>query len=147
MTNVDTLAVKDFLLKLQESIVDRLAEIDPDAEIVTDQWDRDSGGSGVSRVMSGGKVIEKGGVNFSHVFGKAMPASATAERPELAGTFGSSPGLRRAVQSCPEQSKFIQRQRFPKQSRTLLKWSCHGTVSRCQMPFRGRRLPRRRHLR
>ena len=85
LTNVDTLAVKDFLLKLQESIVDRLAEIDPDAEIVTDQWDRDSGGSGVSRVMSGGKVIEKGGVNFSHVFGKAMPASATAERPELAG--------------------------------------------------------------
>ena len=84
LTNVDTLAVKDFLLKLQESIVDRLAEIDPDAEIVTDQWDRDSGGSGVSRVMSGGKVIEKGGVNFSHVFGKAMPASATAERPELA---------------------------------------------------------------
>ena len=76
LTNLDTLAVKDFLLKLQESIVDRLAEIDPDAEIVTDQWDRDSGGSGVSRVMSGGKVIEKGGVNFSHVFGKAMPASA-----------------------------------------------------------------------
>ena len=31
LTNVDTLAVKDFLLKLQESIVDRLAEIDPDA--------------------------------------------------------------------------------------------------------------------
>lgn len=93
MTNVDTLAVKDFLLKLQESIVDRLAEIDPDAEIVTDQWDRDSGGSGVSRVMSGGKVIEKGGVNFSHVFGKAMPASATAERPELAGRAFQAMGV------------------------------------------------------
>lgn len=93
LTNVDTLAVKDFLLKLQESIVDRLAEIDPDAEIVTDQWDRDSGGSGVSRVMSGGKVIEKGGVNFSHVFGKAMPASATAERPELAGRAFQAMGV------------------------------------------------------
>lgn len=93
LTNVDTLAVKDFLLKLQESIVDRLAEIDPDAEIVTDQWDRDAGGSGVSRVMSGGKVIEKGGVNFSHVFGKAMPASATAERPELAGRAFQAMGV------------------------------------------------------
>lgn len=93
MTNIDTLAVKDFLLRLQESIVDRLAKIDPDAEIVTDQWDRDSGGSGVSRVMSAGKVIEKGGVNFSHVFGKAMPASATAERPELAGRAFQAMGV------------------------------------------------------
>jgi coproporphyrinogen III oxidase len=30
-------------------------------------------------------VIEQGGVNFSHVYGDAMPASATAHRPELAG--------------------------------------------------------------
>lgn len=93
LTNVDTLAVKDFLLKLQESIVTRLAAIDPDVAIVTDKWDRDSGGSGVSRVMSGGKVFEKGGVNFSHVFGKAMPASATAERPELAGRAFQAMGV------------------------------------------------------
>jgi coproporphyrinogen III oxidase len=93
LTNVDTLTVKDFLLKLQESIVARLAAIDPDVAIVTDKWDRDSGGSGISRVMSGGKVFEKGGVNFSHVFGKAMPASATAERPELAGRAFQAMGV------------------------------------------------------
>jgi len=93
LTNVDTLAVKDFLFKLQESIVTRLAAIDPDVAIVTDKWDRDSGGSGISRVMSGGKVFEKGGVNFSHVFGKAMPASATAERPELAGRAFQAMGV------------------------------------------------------
>lgn len=93
LTNVDTLAVKDFLLKLQESIVARLAAIDPDVTIVTDKWDRDSGGSGISRVMSGGRVFEKGGVNFSHVFGKAMPASATAERPELAGRAFQAMGV------------------------------------------------------
>lgn len=93
LTNVDTLAVKDFLLKLQESIVARLAAIDPDVNIVTDKWDRDSGGSGISRVMSGGRVFEKGGVNFSHVFGKAMPASATAERPELAGRAFQAMGV------------------------------------------------------
>lgn len=93
LTNVDTLAVKDFLLKLQESIVARLAAIDPDVTTVTDKWDRDSGGSGISRVMSGGRVFEKGGVNFSHVFGKAMPASATAERPELAGRAFQAMGV------------------------------------------------------
>ena len=93
LTNVDTLAVKDFLLKLQESIVARLAAIDPDVTIVADKWDRDSGGSGISRVMSGGRVFEKGGVNFSHVFGKAMPASATAERPELAGRAFQAMGV------------------------------------------------------
>ena len=93
LTNVDTLAVKDFLLKLQESIVAGLAAIDPGVAIVTDQWDRDTGGSGISRVMSGGKVFEKGGVNFSHVFGKAMPASATAERPELAGRAFQAMGV------------------------------------------------------
>ena len=32
-----------------------------------------------------GKVIEKGGVNFSHVFGAGLPPSASAHRPELAG--------------------------------------------------------------
>ena len=35
--------------------------------------------------MADGAVFEQGGVNFSHVFGDNMPASATAHRPELAG--------------------------------------------------------------
>jgi coproporphyrinogen III oxidase len=35
--------------------------------------------------MKEGAVFEQGGVNFSHVQGKEMPASATAHRPELAG--------------------------------------------------------------
>ncbi len=43
------------------------------------------GGGGRTRVMTNGAVFEQGGVNFSHVAGKAMPASATAHRPELAG--------------------------------------------------------------
>ena len=35
--------------------------------------------------MENGSVIEKGGVNFSHVFGSGLPPSASAHRPELAG--------------------------------------------------------------
>lgn len=92
-SSVDTLAVKAFLLQLQESICARLAEIDPSAEQIIDKWDRETGGAGVSRVISGGKVFEKGGVNFSHVFGKSMPASATAERPELAGRSFQAMGV------------------------------------------------------
>ncbi|MCI5106648.1 MAG: oxygen-dependent coproporphyrinogen oxidase, partial [Pseudomonadales bacterium] len=50
-------------------------------------------GSGITRVISDGAVFEKGGVNFSHVFGKAMPASATALRPELAGRAYQAMGV------------------------------------------------------
>ncbi len=38
-----------------------------------------------SRVLREGRVFEQAGVNFSHVHGDAMPSSATAHRPELAG--------------------------------------------------------------
>lgn len=85
MSNVDTEAVRLFLLELQENICARLAAEDGAAEFITDRWDRGDGGGGVSRVLSEGAVFEKAGVNFSHVFGKALPPSATATRPELAG--------------------------------------------------------------
>ncbi len=38
-------------------------------------------------------MIEKGGVNFSHVMGDQMPASATAHRPELAGRAFEAMGV------------------------------------------------------
>jgi coproporphyrinogen III oxidase len=85
MNTIDTNAVKQYLLGLQGQICSALEKVDGGASFRTDQWDRDSGGSGITRVLSEGKVIEKGGVNFSHVFGKALPPAATAKRPELAG--------------------------------------------------------------
>ncbi|XNM88509.1 coproporphyrinogen III oxidase [Escherichia coli] len=51
---------------------------------VEDSWQREAGGGGRSRVLRNGGVFEQA-VNFSHVHGEAMPASATAHRPELAG--------------------------------------------------------------
>ncbi|MGB1108880.1 MAG: coproporphyrinogen III oxidase, partial [Gammaproteobacteria bacterium] len=77
-------AVKDYLLGLQDSICAGLETVDG-GSFLQDQWDRAEGGGGRSRVIEGGEVIEKGGVNFSHVFGPGLPASATAARPELAG--------------------------------------------------------------
>lgn len=85
--------VRGYLLKLQENICSSLEALDDKANFGTDQWDRDSGGMGISRVLSEGAVVEKGGVNFSHVFGKSLPGSATATRPELSGRSYQAMGV------------------------------------------------------
>jgi len=82
---IDTAAVKQYLLNIQSQICAGLEAADGKAQFRTDQWDREKGGSGITRVISDGAVIEKGGVNFSHVFGNSLPPAATAKRPELAG--------------------------------------------------------------
>jgi len=81
---VDVEAVKRFFVGLQETIVDRLAAADG-KPFARDEWRRPEGGGGVSRLIEEGAVFERAGVNFSHVFGDRLPASATAARPELAG--------------------------------------------------------------
>ncbi len=85
MTTPDLDAVKTFLLDLQDQICEGLAEEDGSGEFAEDSWQREGGGGGRSRVLENGEVIEKGGINFSHVFGEGLPPSATAQRPELAG--------------------------------------------------------------
>lgn len=77
--------VKGFLLKLQDDICQTLELSDGKGSFQEDNWERTEGGGGRTRVLTQGAVIEQGGVNFSHVFGTQMPASATAARPELAG--------------------------------------------------------------
>ena len=86
-------SVKAYLLNLQDTICHTLSLADGGACFVEDQWDREEGGGGRSRVLRGGHVIEQGGVNFSHVFGTQMPASATAARPELAGRSFQAMGV------------------------------------------------------
>ncbi|CAH9063072.1 Oxygen-dependent coproporphyrinogen-III oxidase [Pseudoalteromonas holothuriae] len=81
--NLDT--VKTFLLSLQDSICAGLEQADGKGKFVEEIWQREEGGGGRTRVIRDGAVIEQGGVNYSHVFGNSMPASATAHRPELAG--------------------------------------------------------------
>jgi len=82
---IDIQAVKDYLLALQQRICEGLAAADGTTEFGTDSWSREDGGMGITRVISDGKVLEKGGVNFSHVFGSRLPPAATAARPDLAG--------------------------------------------------------------
>jgi len=84
----DALAVRDYLLDLQRRIVDALSDFDG-RRFEVDEWTRPAGGrlrgQGRSCVIEQGAFFERGGVNFSHVQGDALPASATALRPLLAG--------------------------------------------------------------
>ncbi|MEW5887661.1 MAG: oxygen-dependent coproporphyrinogen oxidase [Pseudomonadota bacterium] len=80
----DSAQVKDYLLDLQSRIVAALEAFDGQP-FRMDQWDRPGGGGGVTRVIEEGDFFERGGVNFSHVFGEGLPPAATAARPELAG--------------------------------------------------------------
>ena len=89
----DKNAVKSYLLDLQERICAVLEAEDGTGRFHEDSWEREEGGGGRSRVLTGGAVIEKGGVNFSHVYGGELPASATAHRPELAGRSFEAMGV------------------------------------------------------
>ncbi|MFC0140504.1 oxygen-dependent coproporphyrinogen oxidase [Erwinia mallotivora] len=89
----DTVQVKQFLLDLQDLICQQLAQADGSASFAEDSWNREGGGGGRSRVLRNGAVFEQAGVNFSHVHGDQMPASATAHRPELAGRSFEAMGV------------------------------------------------------
>jgi len=84
MTSPDSAAVRAYLTSLQTHLVTALEACDG-TPFQTDAWTRPEGGGGLTRVIEGGNVFERGGVNFSHVMGAGLPASASAHRPELAG--------------------------------------------------------------
>lgn len=89
---MDTAHVKEFLLGLQSLVVQRLEQVDG-CRFREDVWQRPEGGGGVSHVIEEGAVLERGGVNFSHVMGQALPPSASAHRPELAGRRWEAMGV------------------------------------------------------
>jgi len=59
-----------YIHNLQNQICNALELADGSAKFEEDNWQRDGGGGGKTRVMANGKVVEKGGVNTSVVFGK-----------------------------------------------------------------------------
>lgn len=76
--------IESYLLNLQKTICDAISQIDGKAFRI-DQWERPEGGGGRSCVLQNGNIFEKAGVNFSHVYGDSLPASASAHRKEIAG--------------------------------------------------------------
>lgn len=81
--------IRDWFTSLQTSICDDLERADGKGKFESDVWERPGGGGGVSRVMTGGRIIEKGGVNFSAVWGKT-PGS-TLKMLKLAPTGDTTP--------------------------------------------------------
>jgi coproporphyrinogen III oxidase len=77
--------VSQFMQQLQDQICAGLEELDGTGKFREDNWERPEGGGGRSRVMTEGRVLERGGVNFSEVFGKELPPSITSQRPEAKG--------------------------------------------------------------
>jgi len=89
---VDTAALADWFRGLQARIADRLEALDG-RPFLADAWTRPEGGGGVSRVIEGGGVFERGGVLFSQVSGNRLPPSASAQRPGLAGRAFQAMGV------------------------------------------------------
>ena len=84
--------IKEWLADLQTRICTDLEEADGKGKFIADAWERPGGGGGLSRVITGGNIIEKGGVNFSAVWGKtppqvlAMMKTGSSEIPDFFAT-------------------------------------------------------------
>jgi coproporphyrinogen III oxidase len=85
--------VRSFLEGLQDRICATIETLDGESRFREDAWTRPAGGGGRSRVLRDGAVFEQAGVNYSHVMGTGLPASATAHRPELAGRSFQAAGV------------------------------------------------------
>ena len=89
---MDLAAVRDYLLDLQQRIVDCLESLDG-KPFIRDEWQRPGGGGGITRLLEDGHLLERGGIGFSHVAGDHLPPSASASRPELAGRSFQAMGV------------------------------------------------------
>jgi coproporphyrinogen III oxidase len=68
--------VRGYFEHLQQSVCSMLENVDRRARFTNDSWTRQEGGGGLTRVMEGGAVFEKAGVNTSTVFGTLPDALA-----------------------------------------------------------------------
>jgi coproporphyrinogen III oxidase len=82
MNSTEKTLLKDrfhqYILQLQNNICNALEEVDGKAKFEEDQWTREEGGGGITRIITDGTVFEKGGVNTSAVFGKLPEAMQQA---------------------------------------------------------------------
>src|SRR5688572_2869403 len=79
---------RDYFPDVHHRIVAALERVDGKA-VRRDKWrkapDEPLSGDGETCCLEGGDVFERAGASISRVEGKALPPSATAKRPELAG--------------------------------------------------------------
>jgi coproporphyrinogen III oxidase len=92
MQEIDKQKVKNYLLRLQDDICSVL-QSESGIAWREDNWTRDQGGGGRSRVAADDADFEKVGVSFSHVQGDQLPPTASQSRPELAGRRWQAMGV------------------------------------------------------
>ena len=97
---VDVSAVRDYLQGLQDTICDALEGFEPSAHFDRRELPGERGGTARPRVLSGGEVVEKAAVNFSHTVGEQLPAAASARRPDLAGAAYEAVSISLIVHPC-----------------------------------------------
>ena len=92
----DVPRVRTYLQGLQTRIADALGALDG-TPLATDAWQRGPEerlrGGGCTRILEGGRVFERAGIGFSDVAGDALPPSASAARPQLAGRSFEAMGV------------------------------------------------------
>ncbi len=83
--SIDKNTIWDRFLNIQDSICEQVEILDGKSRFHQDEWEREGGGGGRTRVIRNGDLLEKGGVNFSAVFG-SLPEKTARE-------FKVEPGL------------------------------------------------------
>src|SRR6201996_2899944 len=68
MINKDEIA--NAYKQIQDEICAALEQTDGKAKFEQEEWERDGGGGGRTRIIQNGNIFEKGGVNFSAVHGQ-----------------------------------------------------------------------------
>ncbi len=77
--------MENFILELQNTICRELEKIDS-KNFIEDKWIRDEGGGGITKVISNGNIFERGGINFSSVYG-ILPDSIARQVKKEEGEF------------------------------------------------------------
>jgi coproporphyrinogen III oxidase len=75
--------------QIQNEICAGLEQLDGKEHFVEEQWQREGGGGGKSRVIQNGAIIEKGGVNFSAVHGQLPETIKNALKVEQQDFFAT----------------------------------------------------------
>ncbi len=82
---IDVAAVSEYLLALQDRIVSALEGVEPTVRFVSYRRESLEAGLSLPRVLSGGSVLERAAVNFTHAKERELPDAASGRHPETAG--------------------------------------------------------------
>jgi coproporphyrinogen III oxidase len=92
MTPFELQQIKQYFQSLQANIIKGIGQFEK-KPFMSDSWERIGGGGGCSCVVEDGNLLERGGVNFSHVMGDQLPSSATTNRHGLSDASFEAMGV------------------------------------------------------